>query len=108
MDLSRHLASLKTVSAKTTSKRCSKAFGETYTQLLREPRFLMSRSHKKLARVMSEKKVQASEVIALHAHCLEKASNNVEDLELCRLLSNSPTVLLATVRFLSDSYAAQK
>lgn len=107
LDLTRHLASLKTVSGNT-STRSFKAFGKTYGQLLTEPRFLMSKSHKKLARVMSEKNVKASEVIALHAHCLEKASQDAEALELSRLLINSPTVILATIRFLSDSYAAKE
>lgn len=106
LELARHIASLKTVSGDA-SKRAFKAFKPTYSKLLHDPRFLMSKSHKKLAVVMCKKGVKASEIVALHAHCLEEACKDAEVLDLGRLLLNSPTIVLATTRFLADAYRKQ-
>lgn len=106
LELSRHIASLKTVSGDA-SDRAFKVFKATYSKLIHDPRFLMSKSHKKLAAVMCKKGVKASEVVALHAHCLEEACAEAEVLDLSRLLLNSPTIVLATTRFLADAYRKQ-
>lgn len=102
-DLSRVVAELRSLS-QSKNQDFSKRLETHYTRLITEARFLLSDEHKSLVTLMGEAKMTGTDVIGLHANCLETACREAEDGAESRYLMNCQTVLASTLAYLADYY----